>query len=1503
MHPIRARLSRACFLLLLAAAPAAAQGHGAKKDTTSTPGDVSTMCEIGCIPRYAVEATPDGQSATTQVGSSDSETFTVENVGSNSLSVSFSCGPLTDVTCTNVSPSSATLAPNASTNVVVSYTTSYTGPYTLQLYADGGFADDYGSYDLDVLDNHTAPIVDASPHNGGSIDVSRCVLDCLDGTLAYSTPAYYSLDTPRSATLVYRSGQAWPMPFVQVDATDTSSTPASTISIKLKRWDGAFQTLTNGTTEVTYDRASGGTNRIAAQFDASGMETGAYAYDVVVTSRWSNDWRITTVPVTVIVVNEKDSPFGWGWTLAGLQHAYFMTTANNGVDGVLITEGDGSAVFFEGTCSYTSDCGPSTFTAPAGEFSTVEYVHSDTMLYRRYRDGTTVALHAAGKVSWIGDRFGNQTYYVWDWANDRITAIQDPTYDANTNSDAEITFGYGSDGMVSTIDGPSRTSHVYVSSAKNVTGFMDPSGAYPLSSITYDSNHRVTSSTDRRGNDWSVAYDAMGRVKTITAPEVEVDNVATNLQHPITTIVAGERSILQNTTTSTRAARVPDDWHDDETDPRGVTTRYRLDRWRQPTLVIAAMGGPDQTMTVAWYNADGLLTTAIAPSGHTVTNSWNGPLLTQTSDQSTGRTTSYEYGVYDATSRTYGSAPEVDYFLNSLGLPDSSMVANDAAAVTKYTWDSHGRPVTQTDPGGHTTTTSYQTGGYENTASVSEPGGRTTTYYYDLAGRDTATAAPAGTGRVHYDVLNRVTHEYAPGGANTIYGYDDANGKLTVTDDLGNVHTTQYDALGRIDWGLDPNGQYTRYGYDLNGNVTTFINRNGESVTFAYDSLGNVKQRYQVEENETTTYYTAPDGMTVVASNSTSTDTLLFHESGRLTAAITHRGTKRHAVLYGYDSESRLDTVRLDPHSGADHVTTYAYGQFDQLTDLTPPFQGGAPTELGYNADRQASTFWFEGQAAASIGINMRYPSTHRNAELTFDSVAGGSRLWSDELNAKLGHLYSQDDAGRISERFDDLASATSSDSSWIYDYDGAGHLDHAWRYSFNCTSPLYWDDDDGYECANKNPSNLHTAVLYNPDDLGNVTTNSTIGTGNRLSSATGGWTYWYDGEGNLTHIKLNGVIQDSLVWNSLGQLVSVTRGSQTTTYAYDGFGQRVTKTSPSSTVTQYVYDRGNLIAEADGSGAVIRSYAYYPGGLDVVHSMRDVATSGTYYYVRELPNNVSALLDENGDLANRYTYLPYGETIVEQETVSNPLRFAGREWDADAELYYMRGRWYSPALKRFVSEDPIGIAGGMNVYAFAGGNPVNLTDPTGRVVDDPDDPCFMWVPDLDGQVTLEGVPGYPRYGCQKFIGPGPSGANEAPGPATPANSPTGPDFLPGSSVTVARQTPKRDKLACLGATLELTARIAFDAGLAYTYISGAGLLVRGAGMILWGTGIRTGLILIHPAVDMSAASIASGKLVAAMGGADMAAAAASQHPAVSMIPGRNSVDFVRKGGMAACRQ
>ena len=159
------------------------------------------------------------------------------------------------------------------------------------------------------------------------------------------------------------------------------------------------------------------------------------------------------------------------------------------------------------------------------------------------------------------------------------------------------------------------------------------------------------------------------------------------------------------------------------------------------------------------------------------------------------------------------------------------------------------------------------------------------------------------------------------------------------------------------------------------------------------------------------------------------------------------------------------------------------------------------------------------------------------------------------------------------------------------------------------------------------------------------------------------------------------------------------------------------------------LYDGDDLLLEVDGSGARLREFLHYPG-VDRPHSLRQWAgaSGATYFYATEHPGSVTGLVDRSGNVVNEYRYDPWGKPQTLTEGTSNPLRFHAREADPQTGLYYVRARWYDPELGRFLSEDPLGLEGGLNPYVYVGNSPVNGRDPYGL---QPEYPGIVHLPGL----------------------------------------------------------------------------------------------------------------------------------------------------------------------------
>ena len=115
--------------------------------------------------------------------------------------------------------------------------------------------------------------------------------------------------------------------------------------------------------------------------------------------------------------------------------------------------------------------------------------------------------------------------------------------------------------------------------------------------------------------------------------------------------------------------------------------------------------------------------------------------------------------------------------------------------------------------------------------------------------------------------------------------------------------------------------------------------------------------------------------------------------------------------------------------------------------------------------------------------------------------------------------------------------------------------------------------------------------------------------------------------------------------------------------------------------------------------------------GIDEVFMRSDA--SGVRTLLGDALGSTLALTDSTGAVKTEYRYEPYGATTSVGEAIGNAFQYTGRENDGTG-LYYYRARYYDPGKGRFTQSDPIGLDGGINTYAYVGGNPVSNTDPTG---------------------------------------------------------------------------------------------------------------------------------------------------------------------------------------------
>ena len=448
--------------------------------------------------------------------------------------------------------------------------------------------------------------------------------------------------------------------------------------------------------------------------------------------------------------------------------------------------------------------------------------------------------------------------------------------------------------------------------------------------------------------------------------------------------------------------------------------------------------------------------------------------------------------------------------------------------------------------------------------------------------------------------------------------------------------------------------------YDLNGRLLT---RTGPGVadTFRYDNSA---------------------GRWAVAVNANAYDSVAYDAAGRLTTTVERVNGTTFAASYIYDSLGRVRSRRLtgNGYTASDSLIWTVDNKVDSIC------VSGTWARILYNADL----------LPYNVMVN---PGS--SAWVIFDSLGALHTIDQEtyapsNLILSFGEQFGRDSLGRASYRH----SLATTFPSRAFKYDSLGRLINA------C------DSLSGH-CRNEYGDTVATHNAYRYDLAGNRTdslASASIGPGNRTQSFAG-YSLTYDVNGN-TYTKIGNGRNWSYVWNSVGQLTQVWDGAtKILDLAYDAFGRRVRKTA--GTVSQYyVHEGAQVILDLNGSSAVTAEYGYYPhsGHLFLIKSGASTKVAITDPQLGTLRGWVNA----NGvDSVRVFADSAKGVWGATDTSVVR-FRLAGAEYDQETGLYYMRARYYDPQLGRFLSEDPIGIEGGLNLYAYVGDDPVNGSDPTG---------------------------------------------------------------------------------------------------------------------------------------------------------------------------------------------
>ncbi len=749
------------------------------------------------------------------------------------------------------------------------------------------------------------------------------------------------------------------------------------------------------------------------------------------------------------------------------------------------------------------------------------------------------------------------------------------------------------------------------------------------------------------------------------------------------------------------------------TNPEGGVTYYTYDTENRMVSVTNPRG---ITVVTNEYDADGRVIRQTHADGGVYTFDYKiagGIVAVAKVTDPNGNTTSYRFRNYYIASITdpYGQTTyyDRDYATNFL-----LSVTDPLGRVTRYTYDSKGNRTSIIDPAGNTTIMEYDQK-LNRPVKITDALGNVTTMTYDSKGNLTSVVDQLGNSTtISYNKYGQPVSVTDALGNTTTFEYDEYGNLIKTTDPLGNSSTLQYDTLSRLISITDARGRTIRYTYDIMDRITEVIDPMNSTTGFTYDLNGNLLSVTDAKGQTIRYEYDERDRLVKMTDQLGRVETYAYDYNDNLIKVVDRKGQ---VTRYTYDRLNRI--VRVDYADGS--YTTYTYDAVGRLTYIYDSISG--PIEYVYS-DTGCSAC---GGAAVDKVVQEITPLGSISYE--YDLLGRRTKM---QVAGQPAVNYEHDAVGRLVKI--STLNLEHGMLEFTFGYDALGRRTSL-TYPNGVTTTYSYDNASRLtELKHLNPLNqILEKIGYNYDRNGNRTAMDRLNVAPKLPAPVASATYnsanqmltfqpkgdvnWnmtYDENGNLTSVT-NSCGTTTFTWDARNRLVAIEGFDEncnplSATFKYDALGRRIEKTVNGRTV-QYLYDGLDIVQEIEDGMVRVN----YIRTLNIDEPLARISSDGTIrYYHADALGSIIALTDETGQIRTQYNYSPFGETELIGEPSDNPFQYTGRENDGTG-LYYYRFRYYSPYLKRFISEDPIGLMGGdVNYYVYVWNSPLRWIDPFG---------------------------------------------------------------------------------------------------------------------------------------------------------------------------------------------